>query len=291
LFAEYRQRVTYTTLISTDALAASLDTFIVVDCRFDLADEAAGHRAYLDAHIPGAVYASLAHDLSSTPTGRSGRHPLPSIERAAETFGRLGIDRSRQVVAYDQETGMFASRLWWMLRYLGHDAVAVLDGGWTRWTRERRPTWSGEESRAAASFVASPRPAMRVDVDQVTASLATGDRILVDARGAERFEGRTEPLDRVAGHIPGARNRPYKSNMAEDGTLLPAETLRAEFDRLLDHHDPAHAIMYCGSGVSACHNLLAMEHAGLPGAALYAGSWSEWSADPTRPVETGPARR
>lgn len=283
--------MTYTTLITTDALAANLDSFLIADCRFDLADETAGHREYLAAHIPGAVYVSLAHDLSGAPTGRNGRHPLPSIDRAAETFGRLGIDRSRQVVAYDQETGMFASRLWWMLRYLGHDVAAVLDGGWAKWTREQRPTRSGEESRAAATFIASPRPAMRVEVDQVAAALAAGDTILVDARGAERFEGRTEPIDRVAGHIPGARNRPYKSNMAEDGTLLPAATLRAQFDHLLGSRDAAHAIMYCGSGVSACQNLLAMEHAGLGGSPLYVGSWSEWSADPARPVETGPARR
>lgn len=288
---EYRQRVTYTTLISTGALAANLDAFVIADCRFDLTNDAAGHREYLAAHIPGAAYVSLARDLSSAPTGRNGRHPLPSIERAAETFGRLGIDRSRQVVAYDQETGMFASRLWWMLRYLGHDSVAVLDGGWATWTREQRPTRSGEESRPAATFVASPRPGMRVEVDQVAAALAAGGTILVDARGAERFEGRTEPIDRVAGHIPGALNRPYRSNLADDGTLLPAGTLRAQFDQLLDGHDPAHAIMYCGSGVSACQNLLAMEHAGLRGSTLYVGSWSEWSADPARPVETGPARR
>lgn len=284
--------MTYTTLISTDTLASHLDgSFVIADCRFELTNERAGHEAYVTAHIPGAVYVSLARDLSAAPTGSNGRHPLPTVEEMAATFGRLGIDRSRQVVAYDDETGMFASRLWWMLRYVGHDAVAVLDGGWTRWMREQRPTRGGTESRQPATFVPAPRPEMRVEVGDVLATLARGDALLVDARGAERFEGRTEPLDRVAGHIPGALNRHYKTNLAADGTLLPPETLRAQLGTLLGSRAPAETVMYCGSGVSACQNLLAMERAGLPGARLYVGSWSEWSADPSRPVETGPARR
>ena len=282
----------FTTLISTETLAAHLDgSLVIADCRFDLTNEEAGRQAYTAAHIPGAVYVSLAHDLSAAPTGANGRHPLPTIQEMAATFGRLGIDASRQVVAYDDETGMFASRLWWMLRYAGHDAVAVLDGGWTKWIRERRPTRSGVESHPPATFVPALRPEMRVEIGDVLGTLARHDGVLVDARGAERFEGRTEPLDRVAGHIPGAVNRHYKANLSADGTLLPPETLRTQLGAVLGAHAPAQTVMYCGSGVSACQNLLAMERAGMPGAKLYVGSWSEWSADPSRPVETGPARR
>jgi thiosulfate/3-mercaptopyruvate sulfurtransferase len=206
-------------------------------------------------------------------------------------FGRLGIDRTTQVVAYDQDSGMFASRLWWMLRYLGHDAVAVLDGGFAKWLHERRPTRSGEESRAALQFAAAARPEMRADIDDVTAALTTGNVLLLDARGPDRFEGQTEPLDRVAGHIPGADNHHYKLNVGDAGTLLPAEVLRDNLTHRLGEFTPATTVMYCGSGVSACLNLLAMEHAGLPGTRLFPGSWSEWSADPSRPVETGPTRR
>lgn len=280
----------YTTLISTETLAIELDSVLVVDCRFDLADGERGREQYRAAHIPGAVYASLARDLSATPTGQNGRHPLPSVDEMAATFGRLGIDRSRQVVAYDDDTGMFASRLWWMLRYAGHDAVAVLDGGWNKWTREHRPTRAGEETRPSARFVPSPRPQMLVEIGDVLATLPRADVLLVDARGPERFEGRTEPIDRVPGHIPGAVNRHYKTNLAPDGTLLSGDVLRTQLSTTIGPYAPGQVVMYCGSGVSACQNLLAMEQAGLTGSRLYVGSWSEWSADPTRPVETGPAR-
>lgn len=281
----------YTTLISTDTLAAHLDSsFVIADCRFDLANEHAGRQAYMAAHVPGAVYVSLSHDLSAVQTGSNGRHPLPTMPEMAATFGRVGIDASRQVVAYDDDTGMFASRLWWMLRYAGHEAVAVLDGGWTKWTREQRPTRSGVESPNARSFVPAPRPEMLVDIGDVLARLPDPGTLLVDARGPERFEGRTEPIDHVAGHIPGAVNHHYKLNLAADGTLLPADTLRARLATVLGPSSPRRTVMYCGSGVSACQNLLAMERAGLPGAALYVGSWSEWSANPSMPVETGGSR-
>jgi thiosulfate/3-mercaptopyruvate sulfurtransferase len=192
--------------------------------------------------------------------------------------------------AYDQDSGLFASRLWWSLRYLGHDAVAVLDGGWAKWTREGRLTRSGEQSRRPAVFVADPRPRMTAAIDDVIADLDSSAVLLVDARGPERFEGQSEPIDRVAGHIPGAANHFYRWNVGDDGTLLPREALREKFTTLLGERSPDEAIVYCGSGVSACHNLLAMEHAGLPGTRLYVGSWSEWSRDPARPVETGPSR-
>ena len=277
----------FTTLISTDILASNLGAgWVVVDCRFDLQNEHWGREQYLAGHIPGAVYASLSHDLAGPKTGTNGRHPLPSIDDFSATLGRLGITSGTQVVTYDQDSGMYASRLWWMLRYLGHESVALLDGGFAKWQREARPTRSGEESRTPATFVPRPRPEMRMSVDEVVAHLGDSQTLLVDARAPERFEGRVEPIDRVPGHIPGAVNHHYKTNAADDSTFLPPQMLRDAFTRLLDGRDPSEAVMYCGSGVTACHNLLAMAHAGLPGARLYAGSWSEWSADPQRPVET-----
>lgn len=282
--------MTYSTLVSTDVLAAHRGDWAIVDCRYDLQQPSWGREQYRAGHIPGAVYASL-DDLAGDRTGANGRHPLPTVDALAATVGRLGIDRSTQVVVYDQGVGMFASRLWWSLRYLGHDAVALLDGGWAKWLGEGRPVQSGDASRAPAVFTPSVRAGMRVDADAVW-RLAAGKRVrLIDARGPERFEGRTEPLDRIAGHIPGAVNHYYQWNVSDDGVLLPAEVLREKFAGVLDSHPPEDAIVYCGSGVSACHNLLAMAHAGLAGAKLYVGSWSEWSSDPSRPVETGPARR
>lgn len=281
----------YTTLVTTDLLAQHLDDWAIVDCRFELQNEQWGRDQYRAAHIPGAVYASLNEDLSGARTGSNGRHPMPDINTLAATLGRLGIERRKQVVAYDQDAGSFASRLWWLLRYAGHDAVAVLDGGWAKWVREGRPTRAGDETRQTSRFEAEARAALRVDVDNVAAHLGESGRLLVDARGPERFEGRSETIDRVAGHIPGAVNHFFKQNLTADGTLLPPDTVRANFERILDGQPPDRVVMYCGSGVTACQNLLAMEHAGLPGARLYVGSWSEWSSDPSRPVETGPSRR
>ena len=281
----------HTTIVSTETLAEHLaGDWVIVDCRFDLQNEQWGHDQYLTAHVPGAVYASLSHDMAGPKTGSNGRHPLPSIEALSATLGRLGIAPGTQVVAYDQDSGMYASRLWWLLRYMGHDAVAVLDGGWAKWTREGRPVRGGEETHSPATFVASPRPEMRVSVDEVGAQLGNLGTLLVDARAPERYEGQIEPIDRVPGHIPGAVNRYYRSNSGDDFTLLPPQELRNEFLKVLGSHEPSHAVMYCGSGVTACQNLLAMAHAGLPGARLYAGSWSEWSADPARPVEKGSTR-
>ncbi len=281
----------YTTLVSTETLAANLQSdWVLVDCRFDLAHEGWGLEQYAVSHIPGAVYASLNHDLAGERTGRNGRHPLPSVESLAATFGRLGIANGSQVVVYDQDVGLHAGRLWWSLKYLGHEAVALLDGGLAKWTAEGRPMRGGVESRPATSFVAAARLGMHVGVDAVQARMGDGRTLLVDARGPERFEGRSETIDKVAGHIPGARNHFYKWNVGPDGTMLPADELKARFETLLDGREPSEVVMYCGSGVSACHNLLAMEHAGLSGTPLYVGSWSEWSSDPTRPMETGPAR-
>ena len=274
----------YTTLISTSDLASNLGgDWTIVDCRFDLHNEPWGREQYRAAHIPGAVYASLNDDMSGPRTGKNGRHPLPAREALATTLGRLGI--GTQVVAYDQDSGMYASRLWWLLRYAGHAAVAVLDGGWAAWTHVGNPTRSGDEQRQPVDFALSSPLEYPVLVDEVAAAVGDTQRLLVDARAPERFEGRVEPIDRVPGHIPGAVNHFFKSNLTDQGTLLPADQLRADFARLLEGRDPAQAIMYCGSGVTACHNLLAMEHAGLHGGRLYPGSWSEWSSDPSRPIE------
>jgi len=283
----------HTTLISTDVLALHLDdsSWLVADCRYNLKDEEWGHVQYVGSHIPGAVFVNLAHDLAAPRTGSNGRHPLPSVQSIAATFGRLGIGDDMQVIAYDQDAGPFASRLWWMLRYIGHDAVAVLDGGFAKWTREGRPVRGGEEQRAAAAFTPALRSQMRVTVDDVMTQLDDPSVLLVDARSPERFAGQADPLDNVSGHIPGARNRFYRDNISQEGTLRPAGELRADFERVLGDRPPNEAIMYCGSGVTACHNLLAMEHAGLRGARLFAGSWSEWESDPKRPVERSSTSR
>ena len=281
----------HSTLVSTELLATHLDdpSWAIVDCRYDLTNEAWGEQQYAAGHVPGAVYASLGHDLSGPKDGRNGRHPLPGHDAMAATFSKWGVASGVQVVAYDQDAGMYASRLWWMLRYMGHDAVAVLDGGFASWTREGRPVRSGTETRPAAEFSGRPRAAMRLTANQIWAKLGDPSLLLIDARAPARFEGKEEPLDRVAGHIPGARNHHYQSNMGPGGTMLPPEALREKFAALLNDVAPERVGLYCGSGVTACHNMLAMEHAGLTGAKLFPGSWSEWSSDPDRPVETGPS--
>jgi thiosulfate/3-mercaptopyruvate sulfurtransferase len=279
-------------MIPTDVLASHLgEAWAIVDCRYDLQNESWGHDQYRAAHIPGAVYVSLGADLAAPRTGQNGRHPLPSVDALAALFSRLGIANDTQVIAYDQDNGMYASRLWWSLRYLGHDAVAVLDGGWGKWVREGRPTSSGEERRAPASFVTYLRPEMRLSVDDVSSRLADASMLLVDARAPERFEGRNETIDRAAGHIPGAANHFFKTNLTDDATMLPVDKLRERLGRTLMGRNPSEVVMYCGSGVTARQNLLAMEHAGMTGARLYVGSWSEWSADPSRPTEKGPSTR
>jgi thiosulfate/3-mercaptopyruvate sulfurtransferase len=280
------------TLISTSTLSERLDdpSFVVLDCRFQLAAPDWGEQEWAAGHIPGAAYVHLDRDLSGPRTGANGRHPLPDVAALAVTFGRLGITDGVQVVAYDQDSGMFASRLWWLLRWLGHDAVAVLDGGMAKWLAEGRPVSRGAEGRQAAVFRPDPRPQMMVDAAQVAAhvgDLAAGWR-LVDARAPERYRGDIEPLDRVAGHIPGAANHFYLANLDERGTFRTPDELRGQLRAALGDVDPARVVCYCGSGVTACHNLLALEHAGLAGAKLYPGSWSEWSSDVARPVETTP---
>jgi thiosulfate/3-mercaptopyruvate sulfurtransferase len=277
----------HTTLISTDVLAGHLvdSTWLIADCRYNLNDETWGRAQYEATHVPGAVFVDVAHHLAGPRTGTNGRHPLPAIEDMAATFGRLGIADDIQVVAYDQEAGAFASRLWWMLRYLGHDAVAVLDGGFAKWTREGRPVRGGGETREPARFTPRPRKEMRVTVDETMAHLGDPSVLLIDARSPDRYAGKPDPLDTIYGHIPGARNRYYRHNVTEAGTMRSGRELRTDFEKVLAGTQASQVVMYCGSGITACHNLLAMEHAGLHGARLFAGSWSEWESDSGRPVE------
>jgi thiosulfate/3-mercaptopyruvate sulfurtransferase len=279
----------FTTLISTADLAARLDdtSLVLLDVRHDLGQpDTWGESEYRRAHLPGARFVHLDRDLAAPKTGTNGRHPLPTPAATAQVFGRLGIDATKQVVAYDQGPGSYAARLWWMLRWLGHEAAAVLDGGYATWIREGRPVTTDVRAVAPASFVPRPRAPV-VDVAAVAAGRASPAMLLVDARGRERFRGDVEPIDKVAGHIPGAVNRPYTDNLTADGRFKPVRELRAEFAALLGDRVPSVVVHTCGSGVTACHNLLAMEHAGLGGARLYPGSWSEWSADPARPIARG----
>ncbi|HYM26366.1 MAG TPA: sulfurtransferase [Vicinamibacterales bacterium] len=277
----------FRTLITSGALALHLSdsAFRIIDCRFKLDDVHWGEREYETAHIPGASYAHLDRDLSGAKTGTNGRHPLPDANTLAAAFGRLGITSGVQVVAYDQNNGMFASRLWWLLRWLGHDAVAVLDGGFAKWTAEGRETRDGREQANPSEFTGSPRTGMTIDADGVASLVHKAGWRLIDARAPERYRGETEPLDKLPGHIPGAANHFFQTNVDAGGVFLTPEELRTRHGASLGGVSPDHSVAYCGSGVTACHNLLAMEHAGLTGARLYPGSWSEWSADPKRPVE------
>lgn len=281
--------MSHSTLIDARALAERLRSgnILLVDCRFELADAHAGARAYARGHIPGAVYASLDEDLSDLSKQGLGRHPLPDAAAFSVTLSRWGWTPDTPVVAYDAANGaLAAARLWWMLRLAGAREVAVLDGGIVSWA----------QAGFALDSRAVERKPMRVDVafdaaqivytDALAAALADPRTLLVDARGAPRFRGENETLDKVAGHVPGAVNRPFADNLGADGRFKPAERLRAEFASILGSHRPADAIHMCGSGVTACHNLLAMEHAGLAGSRLYAPSWSGWISDSANPVAT-----
>lgn len=278
---------TYQTIVDVHTLAQQLDNpdWVIVDCRFSLADTEAGQRAYEEAHIPGAVYAHLDHDLSSPPATDYGRHPLPTPAALQSLFERLGIDKTKQVVVYDGAGGMIASRLWWMLHYMKHENTAVLDGGWQAWQAANYPTRAGSEQNEPTTFQ------LREGTFQTNWLIRLPDvpsqTLLVDSRGRDRYRGENETIDPRAGHIPGAHNFPFAERFTNDGHLLPPTTLRAQFEALLQDTPPTEATFYCGSGVTACVNLLAMRHAGLPMGRLYVGSWSEWSRDPDRPAATG----
>jgi thiosulfate/3-mercaptopyruvate sulfurtransferase len=278
-------------LISTTQLASMLNdaNVVIVDTRHDLMNASFGRDAYAKSHIPGAIFMSLDDNLAAAKTGANGRHPLPTPEAFAKTLGEKGIANTSKVVVYDQGTSMFVGRLWWMLKWLGHDNVYVLDGGFAQWEKEARETQSAPQKRAATTFAISPsdiRDDARVLVDEVLASIGDPTRRIIDARAGERYRGETEPVDPVAGHIPGAMNRAFATNL-RDGVFKSSDELRAEFETLLAGRNPEAIIHQCGSGVSAISNIIAMEHAGLRGSKLYAGSWSEWCADPARPVARG----
>jgi thiosulfate/3-mercaptopyruvate sulfurtransferase len=281
--------VTYSSIITASELLPHLDdpAWAIADCRFDLAAPGRGQEDYLRAHIPGAIYAHLERDLSGAPTGSNGRHPLPPPGILAGVFSRWGIGPGVQVAAYDADSGSMAARLWWCLRYLGHDAIAVLDGGFAAWREIGGPLREGEERRRARAFEPKVHAEKLVTAGDVLAVLGAGSALLIDSRAPERYRGDEEPLDPVAGHIPTARNRPWQENVAPEGKMRPPDALRREFELLLGGRPPGEAIFYCGSGVTASHNLLAMDYAGLRGARLYAGSWSEWCSDLARPVATG----
>ncbi len=308
-----------TTLISTAELALHLNDpdWAIFDCRFSLADSERGRRDYAQAHLPGAIYAHLNEDLSGPIVpGVTGRHPLPAIELAATKFSQWGIDAEAQVVVYDDSGGGMAARLWWLLRWLGHEAVALLDGGWPKWQSEGRGAKGGVEIRTARHFIPHPRPELVIATAEVEASLRSApvelrthpertlseasaapkweskdaltmppDFKLFDSRTADRYRGENETIDPIAGHIPGAISVPYPDNLKSDGTFRSAEELQARFTSFLGDTPADHAAFYCGSGVTAAQNILALKHAGLGDARLYAGSWSEWITDPKRPVD------
>jgi thiosulfate/3-mercaptopyruvate sulfurtransferase len=275
------------TLISATALRALMqrgEPLVLLDCGFDLVDTAAGAREHAKGHLPGAFHADLDRDLSGPKNGRNGRHPLPAREIFAATAARWGVQPGVPVVCYDDQGSAYAARAWWMLRWIGHAEVAVLDGGKAAWLAAGG---APDQHMPALHTDAKPYPLGAASMPTVQADelLVQASRTIIDARSAERFRGETEPLDPVAGHIPGARNRFHKDNLGPDGRFKPAADLHAAFAQF--QSDATRVVHQCGSGVTACHNLLAMEHAGLTGSALYPGSWSEWCADPSRPIATG----
>jgi thiosulfate/3-mercaptopyruvate sulfurtransferase len=282
--------MTFTTIISATDLAREIGRCVVVDCRHDLFDPEAGPAGYRAGHIPGAFFLHQDTDLAGPKTGRNGRHPLPEREAIRALLASLGLSDGGQLVAYDTSGGQMAVRLWWLARWIGHPEVAVLDGGLAAWSR------AGLELSVEAPALLPPGKlsllpslAPSIDLAGVQAALASGTTTIVDARTAERYRGEAEPIDPVAGHIPGAINRPMPQNLQPDGCFKPAAVLRAEFEALLGDVAPGSVAHHCGSGIAGCHNVLAMEIAGLGGSMLYPGSWSEWCADPSRPIATGAA--
>lgn len=285
------------TIVSAEWLRERLgrDDLVIADCRFELTDPDAGRRAYERDHIPGAVYFDLERDLSGPATGRGGRHPLPDMEAFCALLGRRGVGRGVTVVCYDDQLGQMAARLWWMLRYVGHDDAAVLDGGYGAWREAGGPVTAEVPAPTPRTFVAGLRPQMLAGMDEVrrmsrpararSDGAPQGGGIIIDSRAPERYRGEVEPLDPVAGHIPGARNLPWMDNVDPRGFFRPREELRNRFENFPP--DMEGVVFHCGSGVSACVNLLALEHVGLPGAKLYVGGWSEWCSVADNPVAVG----
>jgi thiosulfate/3-mercaptopyruvate sulfurtransferase len=279
----------YTTLVEPALLAQHLSDprWVIVDCRFDLAKPEAGRTQYRSGHIPGARYAHLNEDLSGPITPSTGRHPLPSPEGFARQLGAWGIDAHTQVVAYDDASGAIAARLWWMLHWVGHEAAAVLNGGLSAWLAAGFALESTERTATPATFVPRVQPDRAIAVEALIPALAARSATLVDARAADRFAGQNETIDPVAGHVPGARNHPFMSNLDTERRFLPPEVLRERWTKTLGGASADDVVAMCGSGVTACHDLLALELAGFTGARLYPGSWSEWIRDRSRPIATG----
>ncbi|WP_446811927.1 sulfurtransferase [Methylomonas sp. 2BW1-5-20] len=280
--------MSYTTLVSADTLTANLNNpdWRIFDCRFSLADVTAGHKAYRQGHIPGARYADLNRDLSSQVQSYTGRHPLPDFTLLGKKLGDWGVSSRSQIVVYDDAGGAFAGRMWWLLRSMGYTQVAVLDGGFGHWRKQGSPVTTSLPKIVTSQFRVYLDNQQWLDATQVADGLAARKITLIDARTPERFHGRQEPIDPIAGHVPKALNRPLQSNLDKSGLFLPADQLRQQFGKLLAPHPATQVVHMCGSGVTACHNLLAMEIAGLSGSKLYAGSWSEWITNRNRPVAT-----
>jgi thiosulfate/3-mercaptopyruvate sulfurtransferase len=261
----------------------------VFDCRHDLGNPALGEQQYAKVHVPGALFAHLDRDLSAPKTGQNGRHPLPDPEKIAAWLGKCGVKRDDPVVCYDANNGTMAARLWWTLRWLGHERVAVLDGGFAKWVEEGRPLTNELPVFPETVYEHEVKPEKTVDVSFLEHHVESGDLLLVDARAPQRWRGDAEPIDPVAGRIPGATNRFCGENLSQEGVFKSAEILRREFGKILGDRKPEEIVHYCGSGVAACHNALAMEIAGFAGSRVFVGSWSEWIADPRRPRAKGPA--
>jgi len=279
----------FTTLVDANTLSGMLnrDDLVLFDCRFDLANTSWGEAEFARAHLPGALYLHLDRDLSSPITATSGRHPLPDPERFAARLGELGVTAGQQIVAYDQGNGAYGARFWWLARWIGLRNVAVLDGGIAAWRAANLPLENAVRAPQPRTLAPSVAPDAWVTSEAVNELRLRPGNLLIDARGSERFAGCNETLDPIAGHVPGARNRPFLDNLGADGRFLPAEVLRQRFATILGSLAPSSVVAMCGSGVTACHNLLALEHAGFSGGRLYAGSWSEWIRDPRRPIATG----
>jgi thiosulfate/3-mercaptopyruvate sulfurtransferase len=286
----YDELMAFTSLISVSELNLHLHDpeWVVVDCRFSLDNSERGRRDYLSSHIPGAVYAHIEKDLSGKRIpGETGRHPLPDITAFTRAVSSWGIDSGTQVVVYDDSAGFMAVRLWWMLNWLGHPRVALLDGGWASWVRAGMPTRSGLEHNPPRRFEPHETPDAFARTDQVQHCTNNPSYVILDARAAPRYRGEVEPIDPVAGHIPGAVSAPCEENVSPDGTFLPAEILRARYEKLVNSVPIENVICYCGSGITAAHNLFALAYSGLGMGSLYAGSWSEWIADSSRPIAVG----